>query len=159
MQSLADYCPALPDVDSLPLDQVASGYQPSRGSGFEGDIRFSTLRRWQQCSEAGTTHLKKRQVHFLQGSSPKGCHLRRALAFGKASWQVKSAPSFSWGRGWQQSQCGESLVYPNHDLTVVPFVYAFQGCSEVAGWKDIFWHVQEWPGRWVRKLCKVEDEF
>lgn len=158
MRNLTDYCPVLPDVDSLPLDQVASGYQPSRGSGFEGDIRFPTLWRRQQCSEAGTTHLKKRQVHFLQGSSPEGCHLRRALALGEASRQVKSAPSFSWGRG-VQSHCGDSLVYPIHDLTVVPFVYAVQGCPEVAGWEGIFWHVQEWPGRWVRKLCKVADEF
>lgn len=58
-----------------------------------------------------------------------------------------------------QSHCGDSLVYPIHDLTVVPFVFAVQGCPEVAGWEGVFWHVQEWPGRWVRKLCKVADEF
>ena len=28
----------------------------------------------------------------------------------------------------------------------------FQRGFEVARWKDVFWHVQEWLGRWVSTL-------
>lgn len=121
------YCWELPDMDFLLLDQVAAGYQPSCGPGFEGDIRFSNLWSWQQCSEAGATHLKKCQIYFLQGSSPKGCHLRWALAFREASWQVKSAsPLFPGKEGWQ-SHYGKKHDYLKHKLTVITFCLCLPG--------------------------------
>lgn len=82
-------CLKLTEIYFLLLDKVAPGYKPSCRSGFEGDVWFSTLWKWQQYSEAGTTHFTQCQIYFLQGSSPKGCNLWWTLAFREASWQVR----------------------------------------------------------------------
>lgn len=51
-----------------------------------------------------------------------------------------------------------SVIWNIH-WSVLFFAYAFQRGFEVARWKDVFWHVQEWLGRWVRRLCKTKSKF
>lgn len=132
---------------------MATGYKPSCGSGFEGDVWSSTLWKWQY-SEAGTTHFTQCQIYFLQGSSPKGCNLWWTLVFREASWQVNMFQFYTWG-GDESLITEDVMIIWNINWHLFFFAYAFQRGFEVARWKDVFWHVQEWLRRWVSKFCKT----
>lgn len=152
-QCLMSCCFKLAGMYFLLLDKVAPGYKPSCGSGFEGDVWSSTLWKWQQYSEAGTTNFTQCQIHFLQGSSPKGCNLWWTLAFREASRQVSLFMIWFMSGVRMVIQLLKKYWFSETLIdTCYSLLMHFQRGFEVARWKDVFWHVQEWLGRWVSTL-------